>query len=389
MKKIIIVGAGFSGAVLARKIAEELGKHVLVVEKRSTYGGNAYDEYDQYGILIQKYGPHFFNTNKYQLVSFLEQYGELIRHDAHLLSFIDGNYVQLPFNFRTVQQLVGDQKAEVLLSAFRKEFCGRDRVPIGELLNSSDQNIKCYAELLLEKAYKTYTAKQWGLDPETLDKSIMDRVPMAMSFDARYLNKDFQYLPKYGFSKLFDNMLNHPYIDVLINTNAFDHISFDDNMHRIKYDGEDVELLIFTGAIDELFHLKYGRLPYRSLNITYEYHDDESVLPCEIISYPQAKGYTRKTEYKKFTYGITRINKSVVATEYPIDYDPNSEIANIPYYPVLTAESMNQYKLYEKEAQKYENIVLCGRLAEFRYYNMDVCIEHALNKFEKIKERLK
>lgn len=388
MQKIVIVGAGFSGAILAREIAEELNLEVLVLDKRHHIGGNAYDEYDEYGILIQKYGPHFFNTNKYNLIKFLSQYSELVRHDAHLLSFIDGNYVQLPFNFRTVQQLVGDEASESLLECFRQEYKSRDRVPIGELLNSNNQSIREYGELLFEKAYKTYTAKQWGLNPSSLDKSIMDRVPMAMSFDMRYLNKDFQYLPKYGFSRLFENMLHHKNIEVKLAVDALEQIEFDEETNRVFYDGETPKLLVFTGAIDELFKLKYGQLPYRSLNITYEYFDEESVLPCEIISYPQAKGYTRKTEYKKMTYGMSKINKSVVATEYPLAYSPDSDISNIPYYPVLTAESMRQYELYKKEVEKYGNIVLCGRLAEFRYYNMDVCIEHALEKFEEIREKL-
>ena len=388
MKKVIVVGAGFSGAILARKIAEELGRDVLVVDRRGHIGGNAYDEYDSNGILIQKYGPHFFNTNKFWLVDYLSKYDELFRHDARLLTYIDGEYMQLPFNFRTAQQLIGDREAEPLLAALRKDFHGRDRVPVSELVNSSDPIVSKFGKYLFDKAFRTYTAKQWGLDPDKLDKSVMDRVPVAMNFDERYLNKDYQYLPKNGFHRVFENLLNYPGIEVRLGVEALDHISLDDGAHIVRYDGEDAELLIYTGAIDELFSCKYGSLPYRSLNITYEYFDEESVLPCEIVSFPQAPGYTRKTEYKKFTYGLSRIEKSVVATEYPLEYDPDSRDANIPYYPVLTAESMATYTKYEDEVKLYGNIVLCGRLAEFRYYNMDVCIEHAFEKFEEVKARL-
>ena len=348
-----------------------------------------YDEYDEHGILVQRYGPHFLNTNKYFIIEFLEQYAELFPHDTKLLSFIDGNYVRLPFNFRTMQQLVGAKKSESLLAKLRKEFYGRDRVPIFELIDNTDEDIRDYGNLLFEKAYRTYTAKQWGLNPEDIDKSVLERVPMAMNFDERYLNKDFQYLPKKGFSEIFKNMLNHPNIELKLNTDALEHIRFEETKHVITYDGDDVELLVFTGNIDELLGLKYGRLPYRSLDIRYTYENKKSILPEEIISYPQAPGYTRSTEYKKITYGLDQdIPVSMIATEYPLEYDPNDPKANIPYYPVLTDDSQRRYKMYLEEANKYGNIVLCGRLAEFKYYNMDICIEHAFEKFEEIKQRL-
>ncbi|MBQ8614540.1 MAG: UDP-galactopyranose mutase [Ruminiclostridium sp.] len=385
MERIIVVGSGFSGSIIARMIAEKMNKKVIVVERRNHIGGNAYDEYDENGILIQRYGPHFINTDNYSVIEFLMQYSKLFRHDTKLLSYIDEQYVRLPFNFRTMQQLVGDKKSEYLLKQMRAEFAGRDRVAIFELLKSNDDAIREYGNLLFEKAYKTYTAKQWGLNPDQIDKSVLERVPMAMNYDERYLNKDFQYLPINGFTKLFENMLNHKNIEVRLNCDAFDHISFDYEAKKIKYDNKDVDLLIFTGAIDELFSLKYGRLPYRSLNIKYDYYDEEEVLPCEIVSYPQAPGYTRQTEYKQIAFERPVCNKTVVATEYPVEYTPDLETGNIPYYPVLTSESKCIYEQYVKEAESFGNIVLCGRLAEFKYYNMDVCIEHALEKFNEIK----
>ena len=389
MGKIIVVGSGFSGGILARKLAEECGRKVTIIEKRAHIGGNMYDEYDENGILVQKYGPHFLNTNKYFIIEFLEQYAELFPHDAKLLSFIDGNYVRLPFNFRTLQQLVGAKKSEALLAKMREKFAGRDRVPIFELVDSDDDDVREYGNLLFEKAYRTYTAKQWGLDPEDIDRSVLDRVPMAMNFDERYLNKDFQYLPKKGFTELFKNMLDHPNIEVRLNTDALDYIEFDEENKKITYGGETVELLVFTGAIDELFGLKYGRLPYRSLDIKYKYENKKSILPEEIVSYPQAPGYIRSTEYKKFTYGIDMdMPVSMTATEYPLQYDPESENANIPNYPIIAEDNIKLYEKYLKEAEKYGNIVLCGRLAEYKYYNMDICIEHALEKFEDIKKKL-
>ena len=351
-----------------------------------------YDEYDELGILVQIYGPHFLNTNNFAIIKFLQQYGEFFPHNAKLLSFIDGRYVRLPFNFTTVQQLIGAEQAEPLLAKLRQEFYGRDRVPVLELVEHSDKNISAYGKLLFEKAYRTYTSKMWGIEPEEIDKYVLDRVPMAMGYDERYLNKDFQYLPVQGFTKLFEEMLNHPNIQVQLNVDALKHLRLDENAGRVYYDGQSVECLIYTGAIDELFGLKYGALPYRSLDIRYEYSDKESMLPSEIISYPQATGYTRSTEYRKIMYDESKVRGSVVATEYPLQYDPQAEIGNIPYYPVLTEESQQVYQKYLAEVHKYNNLFLCGRLAEFKYYNMDVCIEHALSYFENVKaylERIK
>lgn len=387
MGKIIVVGAGFSGSIIARKIAET-GYKVTIVERREHIGGNAYDEYDENGILIQRYGPHFINTNNYKVIEFLEQFGELVPYDVKLLSYIDGKYVRLPFNFRTLQQLVGAKNSEPLLAKMRKEFAGRDRVPIFELINSRDGDIRGYGEMLFEKAYRTYTAKQWGIPPENIDKSVIERVPMAMNFDERYLNKDFQYLPLKGFTGIFDKILDHDNIEIRLNTDAFKGLTLDDVSHCVFYEGEPVKCLIFTGAIDELFNIKYGRLPYRSLHMEYDYYPKKKVLPCEIISYPQADGYTRKTEYKQFTFGIGETDTTVVVTEFPLEYDPLSKDANIPYYPVLTEKSNAMYQKYTQEASKYKGVFLCGRLAEFKYYNMDVCIEHALQYFESIKEYL-
>lgn len=389
MGRIIVVGTGFSGSILARKIAEECNRKVEVIEKRPHIGGNMFDEYDENGILIQKYGPHFLNTNKYFIIEFLKQYGELFPHCTKLLSYLDGEYIRLPFNFESVQQLLGAKASESLINKLRAAFYGRDRVPVLELVDHEDKEISEFGTLLFEKAFKTYTSKMWGIGVDEIDKYVLDRVPMAMNYDERYLNKDFQYLPVNGFTEIFKNMLDHPNISVQLNTDALEHINFDEGNKVITYDGDKVELLVFTGAIDELFGLKYGHLPYRSLDIKYKYENKKSILPEEIVSYPQAPGYTRSTEYKKITYGLDQdIPISMIATEYPLEYDPESNNANIPYYPIITESNLKKYEKYHTEADKYGNIVLCGRLAEYKYYNMDICIEHALEKFEAIRERL-
>ena len=258
----LVVGTGYSGSIIARKLAEEKDFKVKMIEQRSHIAGNMYDYFNEYGVLVHKYGPHLINTNKYEIIEFLGKYSELIPFEVKLLSHIDGNYVRLPFNYMTMQQLIGGKKASTLLKKFRNEFKGCDTVSIFDLISSADDDIREYAELLYEKAYKTYTTKQWNMQPEQLDRSVLDRVKMRLNYEERYLNVDFQYVPKYGYTKLFENMLNHENIEIILNTNAVDHISFDDVDNVVLYDGIKYDVLVFTGAIDELFGEIYGSLPY-------------------------------------------------------------------------------------------------------------------------------
>jgi UDP-galactopyranose mutase len=388
MKKIVVVGAGFSGSVIARKIAENLDLCVHVVEKRPHTGGNMYDEVDEHGIRIQKYGPHIICTNQYTVIEYLEKYAKLFKHTVKLLSFIDGKYVRLPFNFETVQQLAGIKRSEILINRLRKEYTGRDRVPVLELIENPDAEISSYGTLLFEKAYRNYCAKQWDIPVETIDKTVLDRVPMAMNYDERYMNKDFQYLPEEGFTDLFNNILDHKNIHVSLGDDALNHVVLNETTGSVLYDGNELDCLVFTGPIDELFKLKYGALPYRSLDIKYEYFNKDDVLPEQIISYPQVDGYTRKTEYRKLMRDSSGAAGSVVAAEYPVKYEKDSVKGEIPYYPVLTKETRDIYTKYLNETKKYKNIFLCGRLAEFKYYNMDDCIIHAFDVFDDIKHRL-
>ena len=387
MDKIVVVGTGFSGSILARKIAEELGKEVLVVEKRPHIAGKMYDEYDEHGILVQKYGPHVIVTNEWTIIEYLSQFTEMIKHTVKELSYIDDQYVRLPFNFESVQQMIGGSKAETLIRKMRAAYTGRDRVPVLELANSEDEDIAAWGNLLFEKSYRTYCAKQWDVPVETLDKTIMNRVPMAMSYDERYMNKDFQYLPKNGFTELFKAMLDHPNITLRLNEDALQHISFDKDNRKVYYDGEPLACIVFTGPVDELFNGCYGELPYRSLNIEYDWFPENAIYPEKIISYPQAKGYTRRTEYKFMMYDHSRTEGTTIATEYPVPYVKGGK--NAPFYPVITDETKRRYEMYKQEAEKYNSIFLCGRLAEFRYYNMDDCILHAFEVFKDIEEYLR
>ncbi|MCL2749544.1 MAG: UDP-galactopyranose mutase [Coriobacteriia bacterium] len=381
---VVVVGCGFSGAVVAREIAEHTQATVHIIEKRPHIAGNMFDKIDENGIMVQHYGPHMLITNNYSVVEYLQRFSGSYQFFVKILSEIDGKYVRLPFNFLTLQQLIGAKKAAPLLDKMRREFSGKNRVSVLDICNSSDQDISSYGELLFDKAYRPYCAKQWGLDANTIDRSVLDRVMMSMGYDERYIDRDFQYMFNEGFTKLFENMLDLPNISIELETDAQPKITLVDG--KVKYNGEVPAALVFTGAVDELFGLKYGTLPYRSLDIRYEWFDNDDVLPEMITSHPQAEGFVRKTEYRKLMKNSSNAKGSVVATEYPVAY--TGENGQTPYYPVLTSKTRATYDKYKVEAESYENLYLCGRLAEFKYYNMDDCIINALSVAELIRRDL-
>lgn len=387
MGKIVVVGSGFSGAVIAREIAEKLNKPVIVLEKRPHIAGNMYDELDEHGILVQRYGPHVLVTDEWRVIDYLSNFADMVQHTVKELSYMDGRYVRLPFNFESIQQMIGYPAAEKVIRKLRGAFHGRDRVPIQELCGSGDEDISGFGKLLFEKSFRTYCAKQWDVDPAKLDISIMGRSAIAMGYDERYMNKDFQFLPREGFTEMFRRMMEHPNISVELKCDALRHLKLEEDTHSIALDGEPVELLVYTGAVDELFGVCYGELPYRSLDIHYEWFDQDKIYPEKIVSYPQADGYTRRTEYKFMMADSSAAKGTTIATEYPIPYVKGGMHA--PYYPVITEETKERYASYKEKAATYGNIFLCGRLAEFKYYNMDDCILHAFEVFEQIRQYCK
>ncbi len=384
MGKVIIVGSGFSGAIIARQIAEELGKKVTVLERRNNVSGNMFDHIDEHGIMVQSYGPHVLVTNEWWIIKYLSRFSDFYKYNVKELTFIDGNYVRLPYNFESIQQLLGYEKGGIVIRKLRDKYPDVDRIEILKLMEADDEDIKEFANLLFEKAFRTYCAKQWNLPPEKLDKSIMGRSAIALGYDERYMNKDYQFIPKNGFHQLFVSILDHENIEVRLNCEAMEKLSLDEDKGTISYDGEEVELLVYTGAIDELFGLKYGELPYRSLDIRYEWFDKDRVFPEVIISYPQADGYVRKTEYKFLMENTLGTSGTTIATEYPVEYHVGGK--HDPYYPAITESSKGMYNRYLKETEKYPNLFICGRLAEFRYYNMDDCIVRAFSVFNDIRD---
>ncbi|MBQ8730208.1 MAG: UDP-galactopyranose mutase, partial [Lachnospiraceae bacterium] len=294
---MIIVGCGFTGATIAYKAAKD-GKRVLILEKRDHIAGNMYDYMDDTGIMVQKYGPHSFHTDKEEVYDFISQIGNWYEYILRARVMIDEKYTPSPFNFKTIDQFYSEEEAAKLKEALTKYYNNAKKVTVVELLESKDERIRQYAQFLFEKDYRPYTAKQWGIDPGDLDISVLKRVPVRLDYTDGYFDDKYQLMPEGGFTKLFEGMLDSPLIDVELNCDALSRIRIENN--EIWFDGEKLDIpLIYTGPLDELFDNVYGRLPYRSLRFDLQVHNVDSFQETSGVAYPMAEGYTRITEYKK------------------------------------------------------------------------------------------
>jgi len=375
----VVVGSGFSGSILARKIAEEQNKKVLVLEKRSHIAGNMYDYVDENGIRIQKYGPHAFHTNIEEVYEFVTKYCKLDEYHLKCEAIIDGISTPSPFNFKTIDQFYSEDEATKLKSKLTKRY-GANQATVLEMLQCEDDCIKGYAEFLFKKDYSLYTAKQWGKKPDEIDPYVLRRVPIIFNYRDTYFSDKYEGIPFGGFTGMFERLLSHPNITVELDSDALDSIEVDEENKVITYQGEVVPI-IYTGAIDALFGYMFGKLPYRSLYFEYQYFNQKDYQRVAIVVHPADADYTRITEYTKLPYQDVG-EKTVIAIEYPLEYDKYAERGNEPYYPVLTDQSRVQYEKYLAYSQCFFNLTLCGRLADFKYYNMDLAIERALKVYK-------
>lgn len=373
MKDVIIIGAGFAGATVANVLANK-GKNVLIIDKRDHIGGNAYD-YMEEDILIHKYGPHIFHTNSKEVFEYLSKFTEWYKYEHKVLGHVDNKLVPIPFNFKSIEECLPD-KAEKLIDLLKKDYGEGKKVPIMELLTNENRDIRYLANYIYEHVFKYYTMKQWDMKVEELDSAVSARVPVNTSYDDRYFNDTYQYMPKEGYTKLIEKMLDNEHIEVMLGTNVTDILKLEDG--TIYYDGEVFEGdVYYTGAIDELFEYKYGELPYRSLDLILE-RLNKTFQDAATENYPENDvRFTRITEYKHFMEeepkGVTYIH-----TEYPFPYRRNCEVGNVPYYPIISDDNQELYETYVKEASKYSKLHLIGRLAEYKYYNMDAIVLKAL-----------
>jgi UDP-galactopyranose mutase len=356
----LIVGAGFAGSVLAERLAVGAGKKVLVVDKRAHIGGNAYDEYNDHGILVHRYGPHIFHTNSAEVWDYLGRFTEWRPYEHRVRASVDGRLLPMPINLDTINGLYG-----LSLTSFQvEEFFRSVAEPRDEIVTSEDVVVSRVGRDLYEKFFKNYTKKQWGMDPSELDASVTARVPTRTSRDDRYFTDTYQAMPLHGYTRMFQNMLDHPNIKVMLNTD------YREVEGLIPY-GE----VVFTGPIDEFFDFRFGKLPYRSLAFKHETLNREVHQPAPVVNYPNEHPYTRVTEFKYLT-GQEHARTSIVY-EYPCDEGD-------PYYPVPRPENAELYRRYRELADATRGVWFVGRLATYRYYNMDQVVAQALTTFKRI-----
>ena len=379
----LIVGCGFAGSVIARFLAEQCGKKVLILERRDHIAGNMYDFTDENGIRVQKYGPHTFHTNQKELYDYIRKYSEWEDYKLICMSQMDGKFTPSPFNFQTIDDFYSPEQASELKKHIKEYYKDASQVTIVEMLKCPDPVIQKYAHFLYDGDFSLYTAKQWGISPFEIDPSIFKRVPVLFSYKIGYFDDTYQVMPTNGFTEFFQNILNHPNIEIRLNTDAKPFLNFQNN--EILVDGKPVPV-VYTGALDELVDFRFGPLPYRSLRFDYQTKQTASFQPAPVIAYPQAQGYTRITEYTKLPVqdagGVTTI-----AVEYSLPYKPG--VQSEPYYPILTAENIGRYQQYLREAKKIHNLFLCGRLADYQYYNMDQVLDRSLKMCQTLENFLK
>ena len=373
MKECVVVGCGLTGAVVARELAERNFK-VYIIERRNHIGGNMYDYVDRYGILVHKYGPHTFHTNDESLYRYILKFAEWEPYRLLCGAEIDGKITPTPFNFKTIDDFYDEEKAKKLKTRLLEVFKNRRTVTVLEVLNCKDELIQEYGNFLFSKDYCLYTAKQWGKQPNEIDPSILERVPLRLDYTEGYFDDRFQVMPKKSYTDFFSKLLDHKNIEIFLNVDACSKIKVDSQLGLISVQGIGSNIpVVYTGALDELFGEEDGVLPYRSLRFEWHHEDICSKQKYPVVAYPQAEGFTRKVEFNKLPYQQTK--GTTYEVEYPLSYVKGE---NEPYYPILTEESKKAYLIYQKKASKVLNLFCCGRLADFRYYNMDQALKRAL-----------
>jgi UDP-galactopyranose mutase len=376
----IIIGAGLSGAVMAERIANKLGQKVLMIEQRSHIGGNAYDRYDDQGLQVHHYGPHIFHTKLKYVWDYLSSFTEWREYHHRVLGSIDGQQVPIPFNINSLRKLFPQNLCDTLEEKLIANFGFGVKVPILKLRDTADADLKWLADFVYEKVFLRYTLKQWGLKPEELDSGVTGRVPVFVSKDDRYFQDAYQGIPKHGYTRMFERMLAHPNIKLMLNTHFQDILKIDFSQKKVELFGQPYKgKIIYTGKVDELFDYVHGELPYRSLRFDFETFEQPFYQETGTVNYPNEYDYTRITEFKHLT-GQQHEHTTVVR-EYPQEYNKDIEGKNIPYYPIPMLENQEKYEKYYQMAKQNDQFILLGRLAEYKYFDMDACVAKALKVF--------
>lgn len=379
MNKVLVVGAGLSGATIARLLAEQ-GKNVTVIDRRASIGGNVYDYKDKNGILVQQYGPHIFHTKEKEVFDFLSRWTEWVPYEHRVLANIKGKLVPVPFNLTSLFKLYSPEKAENIKKILIDEVGLDKKVPILTLKQHENAEIRKFADFVYKNIFYIYTTKQWGIKPEDLGETVMNRVPVYVSYEDRYFVDDYQYMPTKGFTEMVSNILRHPNIKLKLKNDALKVIRLDEGkiyLNDREFDGT----LIYTGCIEELFNYKFGKLPYRSLKFKFITKNKTSYQQAAVVNYTTSARFTRISEFTKFA--CEPKDKTVIVKEYPKKFKPGK---NIPYYPIPLEKNYEVYSKYREESNKYSNLLLLGRLADYKYINMDIAVLNAIKLFEKIND---
>ncbi len=371
---ILVIGAGFAGAVAAREMAERGNKRVLVIESRHHVGGNAYDCTDAAGILVHRYGPHIFHTNDKQVFDYLSRFTQWRDYQHRVVANVYGQLMPVPFNLRSLSVAFGDERAEELERKLLSVYGPERKVTILELRQATDPDLSALADYVYENIFLHYTMKQWGTSPEEIDPNVTARVPVFLSRDDRYFQDRWQGMPSDGYTPLFQRMLDHPNLTVETGSDASSVLSVGED--SLLVNGEVFSgPVVYTGAVDELFSCRFGRLPYRTLDFKFESIPVEWHQTHGTVNYTVSEDYTRITEFKHLT-GQVKKDCTTIVREYPRSYQGGTD--DIPYYPIQNSENNTLYGQYKTLAERYPNLRLLGRLAEYQYYNMDTITAHAL-----------
>lgn len=371
----LVIGAGPAGAVTARELAERGGKKVLVLERHNHVGGNAYDCLDAAGVLIHKYGPHIFHTNDKRVYDYLSRFTAWRDYQHRVVANVHGKMMPVPFNLTSLEMAYGAEKAARLEKKLVDTYGAEKKVTILELRQNDDPEVKELADYVYENVFVHYTMKQWGQKPEEIDPATTARVPVFLSRDDRYFQDAYQGIPQEGYTALFEEMLNHPGITVELGAEAADRLQLDRG--GASLDGElFTGPIIYTGALDELFGRAFGQLPYRTLDFSFETLPVEWFQPRGTVNYTVSEPYTRITEFKYFS-GQELPGKTTIVKEFSRAYTGAKD--EIPYYAIINAENNALYERYQALAQALPHFYPLGRLAEYKYYNMDAIVARALD----------
>jgi UDP-galactopyranose mutase len=356
----LVVGAGFAGATIAERLASHADKKVIICDKRAHIGGNAYDHYDEAGILVHRYGPHIFHTNSRDVYAYLSRFTEWRPYQHRVLASVDGQLLPIPINLDTVNRMYGTSYTSFELEQFFRSVAE----PVAQVRTSEDVIVSKVGRELYEKFFRNYTRKQWGLDPSELDASVTARVPVRTNRDDRYFTDEYQVMPLHGFTRMFERMLTHPNINILLNAD------YREVQRYIPH-----REVIYTGPVDEFFDYRYGKLPYRSLEFRFETRNVPVAQAGAVVNFPNENAYTRVTEFKYLTG--QEHPKTTLVYEY-------ATAEGDPYYPVPRPDNAALYKKYQDLADATPRVHFLGRLGTYKYYNMDQVVAQALTLYSRL-----